>query len=57
MPALQKLAEVYAQKHPEVQFDFQGGTNSGGAIRGVIEGTLELAVVRGLQIADCRLKN
>lgn len=45
LPLVQKLAEAYTQKHPETQFQFEPGTNSGGAIRGVMNGKLDLAVV------------
>ncbi len=44
LPLAQKLAEAYSQAHPGVRFQFDAGTNTGGAIRGVLEGTLDLAV-------------
>lgn len=45
LPLVQKLAEAYQQTNPSVRFEFPSGTNSGGAMRGVVEGTLDLAVV------------
>src|SRR5687767_2553748 len=45
LPLVQKLAEAYQQTDPTVRFEFPAGTNSGGAIRGVVEGTLDVAVV------------
>ncbi|MFN8526937.1 MAG: substrate-binding domain-containing protein [Chloroflexota bacterium] len=45
LPSARALAEAYAVQHPEVAFRFERGTNSGGAIRGVAEGTLDIAVV------------
>ncbi|MDP9457765.1 MAG: substrate-binding domain-containing protein [Actinomycetota bacterium] len=44
LPLAEKLAEAYGRDHPEVKLRFDAGTNSGGAIEGVLEGTLELAV-------------
>ncbi len=44
MPLAEKLAEAYGREHPEIEFRFDAGTNSGGAIEGVLEGTLDLAV-------------
>ena len=45
LPLAEKLAEAYGRDHPEIEFRFDEGTNSGGAIEGVIGGTLDLAVV------------
>lgn len=45
LPVVQKLAEAYTQKHPNTQLQFESGTNSGGAIQGVVKGNLDLAVV------------
>ncbi len=45
LPLVQRLATNYGQTHPLAQFHFDTGTNSGGAIQGVISGTLDLAVV------------
>jgi phosphate transport system substrate-binding protein len=45
LPVVQKLAEAYTQKHPDTQLQFEPGTNSGGAIQGVVKGNLDLAVV------------
>ncbi|WP_019498545.1 substrate-binding domain-containing protein [Pseudanabaena sp. PCC 6802] len=45
IPIVKKLAEVYTQKHPNSQLQFESGTNSGGAIKGVIQEKLDLAVV------------
>ncbi len=44
MPLAEKLAEAYGREHPEIEFRFDSGTNSGGAIDGVLGGTLDLAV-------------
>lgn len=44
LPAVQKLAEAYAREHPEARFHVEGGTNTGGAIRGVLDGTLDIAI-------------
>ncbi len=44
LPLVQKLAEAYRRDNPAAQFEFPTGTNSGGAIRGVAEGNLEIAV-------------
>lgn len=43
-PIVERLAEEYAGWNPGVSFDFGVGTNTGGGIRGVHEGTLDLAV-------------
>ncbi len=45
LPVVQKLAEAYTQKHPDTQLQFESGTNSSGAIQGVVKGSLDLAVV------------
>lgn len=45
LPVVEEIAEVYQRDHPELTFAFDEGTNSGGAIRGVVEGTLDVAVV------------
>ncbi|MDP9398238.1 MAG: substrate-binding domain-containing protein [Actinomycetota bacterium] len=42
---MQRLAEVYGRSHPGVRFELLSGTNSGAAVRGVVEGTLDLAVM------------
>ena len=44
LPVVQKLAQAYSQKHHQTQFQFQFGTNSDGAIQGLVKGTLDLAV-------------
>jgi phosphate transport system substrate-binding protein len=44
LPAVQKLGEGYETLAPDVRLEFPGGTNSGGAIRGVLEGSLDIAV-------------
>lgn len=44
LPPVEKLAEVYGVEHPETELQFEPGTNSGGAIKGVLDGTLDLAV-------------
>ncbi len=43
-PALELLAAQFTRSHPHVTFEFGSGTNSGGGVRGVAEGTLDLAV-------------
>lgn len=45
MPLVEALSQEYVRTHPDVGFSFDTGTNSGGAIRGVTDGGLELAVV------------
>jgi phosphate transport system substrate-binding protein len=45
LPVVQKLAEAYTQKHPDTQLQFEPGTNSGGAIQGVVQGNLDLAAI------------
>lgn len=52
LPLVQTLAEAYTKKHPDAQFQFLTGTNSGGAITGVITGTLEIAAVNRPLSAD-----
>lgn len=55
LPAVQKLGEGYEVLAPHVRLEFPGGTNSGGAIRGVLEGALEVAVTnRPLSDAEKR---
>lgn len=55
LPLVQKLAEAYSHEHLEARFDFRTGTNSGGAIRGVLDGTLNLAVTnRPLSSAEAQ---
>lgn len=44
MPLVEELARVYSAREPKAQFRFEKGTNTGGAIRGLAEGTLDLAV-------------
>jgi phosphate transport system substrate-binding protein len=44
MPAVQKLGEGYDALVPGVRLNYLSGTNSGGAIRGVIDGSLDIAV-------------
>lgn len=43
-PILQVLAEDYAISHPGVTFEFGSGTNTGGGVQGVADGTLDLGV-------------
>jgi phosphate transport system substrate-binding protein len=38
------LAEDYAMSHPGVTFEFGSGTNTGGGVQGVADGTLDLGV-------------
>lgn len=45
MPLVEKLAEEYERLNPQVRFVFEAGVNSGGAVTGVQDGTLDLAVV------------
>lgn len=45
LPLVTVLADAFAASHEGVSFEFRGGTNSGGAISGVVAGTLDLAVV------------
>jgi phosphate transport system substrate-binding protein len=45
MPIVEKLATAYSQKHPNIKLQFEAGTNSGGAIKGVIQDKLDLAVI------------
>lgn len=55
LPLVQQLAKVFTSANSDVEFVFEPGTNSGGAIRGVLQGTLDLAVVnRPLSDAEAR---
>ncbi|MCC7370768.1 MAG: substrate-binding domain-containing protein [Chloroflexi bacterium] len=55
VPAAQKASEGYESQAPGVKLDFKEGSNSGGAIRGVIDGTLDIGVVnRPLTEAEAR---
>ena len=55
LPAVQKLGEGYEALARGVRLEFPGGANSGGAIRGVLEGALEVAVTnRPLSEAEKR---
>jgi phosphate transport system substrate-binding protein len=45
LPVTEKLAEAYTKKYPNMQLQFESGTNSTGAVQGVVKGTLDLAVV------------
>jgi phosphate transport system substrate-binding protein len=45
MPLVQELSKAYEARHGGGAFQFDAGTNSGGAIRGVVDGTLDVAVV------------
>lgn len=55
LPAVQKLAEEYARLAPDARVEIAGGTNSGGAIRGVLERSLDVAVTnRPLTAAEAR---
>lgn len=44
LPLVRMLADAYAKTRDGVTFDIRGGTNSSGAIQGVLAGTLDLAV-------------
>src|ERR1051326_4062831 len=44
LPLVQKLADAYRREHPTAQFAIDAGTNSGGGIQGVLQGTLDLSV-------------
>ncbi len=53
LPLVEKLVEAYRRENPAAQFGFEAGTNSGGAIRGVVQGTFDMAVVnRRLEAAE-----
>lgn len=52
MPVVEKLAEAYTEQHPTVRFQFEEGTSSGGAIQGVLQHTLDLAVANRPLSAD-----
>ncbi len=55
LPFVQELAKAFARANPDVEFRFEPGTNSGGAIRGVVQGTLDLAAVnRPLSEAEAK---
>jgi len=55
LPAVQKLGEGYGAIAPGIRLEYLGGTNSGGAIRGVIESKLDIAVTnRPLSEAEAR---
>lgn len=45
MPLAERLADAYELDHPEIDVQFDEGTNSGGAIDAVNERSLDLAVV------------
>lgn len=45
MPLIERLAEAYQRTEPGLRFVFAQGTNSGGGIKGVKDGTLDLAAV------------
>ena len=45
LPLVQKLTEAFIVAHPGARFALAPGTNSGGAIAGLLDGVLELAVV------------
>lgn len=52
-PLIRHLAEAWTRAHPESEFVFLSGVNSGGAVRGVVDGTLDLAILnRDLQPAE-----
>lgn len=44
MPLAQKLADAYQTAHPAARLSLDSGTNSGGAIKGVLQGQLDIAV-------------
>ncbi|MBI4277291.1 MAG: substrate-binding domain-containing protein [Armatimonadetes bacterium] len=44
LPVVQKLAEAYTRERGDARIEFAAGVNTGGAIRGVAQGTLDLAV-------------
>jgi phosphate transport system substrate-binding protein len=41
---VQELARAYTAEHPAATFRFESGTNTGGAIRGLVQGTMDVAV-------------
>lgn len=45
LPLVKKLADAFRRQHPEAAFEFLAGTNSGGAVQGLVMDTLDLAVV------------
>jgi phosphate transport system substrate-binding protein len=44
LPIVRRLAEAYQRQYPDTRFQFDEGTNSGGAIRGVIQQSFDIAV-------------
>src|SRR5437868_1498664 len=44
IPLVKKLADAYMLERPMARFDIDAGTNSGGGIQGVLQGTLDLSV-------------
>jgi phosphate transport system substrate-binding protein len=44
LPLVQKLADAYRREQPTANFAIDAGTNSGGGIQGVLQGTLDLSV-------------
>lgn len=43
-PIVEELAAEFSALHPEVSFEFGSGTNTGGGVQGVADGTLDLGV-------------
>ena len=43
-PIVEVLAEEFATSHPGVSFEFRSGTNTGGGVSGVSDGTLDVGV-------------
>jgi len=44
LPLVQKLADAYKREQSTAQFAIDAGTNSGGGIQGVLQGTLDMSV-------------
>lgn len=56
LPLVERLAETFAADHPGVLFEFDPGVNSGGAIKGAAEGTIDVGIVnRSLTEAESAL--
>lgn len=44
LPLVEKLAEAFGREHASSRFQFDFGTNTGGAIRGLLQRTIDLAI-------------
>jgi phosphate transport system substrate-binding protein len=55
LPLVQELARGFTAQNPAATFRFESGTNTGGAIRGLVQGTMDLAAAnRTLTEAELR---